>query len=204
MEKALIIWGGWQGHKPKLTGNILKEELIKNEYEVKLTNNLAVLINEDLNNYDVIIPIWSVGIKSSIYLKPLMDAIREGVGLAAFHGAIKWFIDDYYYHLIGGNYIKDSEEENFQVKIVNQSHPITEYLEDFEIISEKYYLQFDPRNNILAEADFGDVKMPISWTKKFGDGRIFYTSLAHSPEHLFEKHSLKMLIEAINWTAGRL
>jgi len=133
-----------------------------------------------------------------------MDAIREGVGLVAFHGAIKWFIDDYYYHLIGGNYIKDSEEENFQVKIVNQSHPITEYLEDFEIISEKYYLQFDPRNNILAEADFGDVKMPISWTKKFGDGRIFYTSLAHSPEHLFEKHSLKMLIEAINWTAGRL
>src|SRR6056297_676621 len=204
MEQALIIWGGWQGHKPKLTVNILKEELSKNEYKVKLTSNLAVLINEDLTKYDVIIPIWSVGIKSTVYLKALLDAVREGVGLATFHGGIKWFIDDNYYHLIGGNYIKDSEEESFTVEIVNQNHPVTEYLEDFEITSEPYYLQFDPCNEILAEAEFKGVKMPISWVKNFGDGRVYYTSLAHAPEHLFEKHSLRMLLAGINWAAGRI
>ncbi len=203
MDKALIIWGGWEGHKPELTANILKEELNKNEFEVKSTSNFAVLLNEDLLKYDVIIPVWSVGIKSTVYLKMLLNAVREGVGLAGFHGAIKWFIDDKYYLLIGGNYLKDTEEESFQVKITDTYHPITEYIDDFQITSEKYYLQYDPRNKILAEADFGDVKMPISWVRKFGDGRVFYTSLAHSPEHLFEKHSLKMLLNGIEWAAGR-
>ena len=204
MKKVLIIWGGWEGHKPEIIAEKLKQELDKNDYDVTLTSNFGILLNSKLSNYDVIIPIWSCGIKGDIYLNELLEAVEEGVGLATFHGGINWFEQEKYYEMIGALYLYDSKPERYNVTITDKLHPVTEDFNDFEIFSEKYYIQVDPQNYVLANADFEGLKMPISWIRNFGKGRIFYTTLAHSPEELFSKSSIEMILKGIDWCSRKI
>lgn len=204
MKKALIIWGGWEGHKPQFIAEKFKQELNNRNYDVALTSNFGILLNEELSNYDVIIPIWSCGIKGDFYLSQLLEAVEEGVGLATFHGGINWFEQEKYYEMIGALYINDCKPEKYNITITDKHHPITKSLSDFEILSEKYYIQVDPQNHVLANADFNGIKMPIAWIKNHGKGRVFYTSLAHSPEELFSQSSIAMILNGIDWCAKKI
>lgn len=199
MKKILIIWGGWDGHTPEVVAKELEVLLIKEKFSVISTCDFSVLLNQNLTQYDVIVPIWSCGIKGSIYLNRLLEAIKSGVGLATFHGGINWFEDDCYYEMIGGSYLSDSTVESYEVKITDQNNLITAGMEDFNISSEKYYIQVDPRNLILATANFSEVSTPIAWTKYFGKGRIFYCTLAHSVDQLFTPSSSELLLNGIKW-----
>ncbi|HUV94703.1 MAG TPA: ThuA domain-containing protein, partial [Anaerolineae bacterium] len=67
----------------------------------------------------------------------------------------------------------------YEVHIEDVPSPITEGLTDFSVCSEHYYVQVDPGNQVLATTLFGDVVMPVAWTKKYGQGRVFYCSLGH-------------------------
>jgi len=202
MKKALIIWGGWEGHTPKLIADRIGELLEKDNYNVTITCDFAVLINDELIKYDVIVPVWSCGINGEYYLKQLLEAVKSGVGLATFHGGINWFEDEKYYKMIGALYLDDSSEEKYIIKITDKKHPITVGLDDFNIISEKYYMQVDPSNNVLTIADFSGIETPVAWTKNYGKGRIFYTSLAHSSEHFFSNSNMTMILNGIKWCSN--
>ena len=52
---------------------------------VTVTSEFAVLMNEDLTEYDVIVPVGSCGTKSDHYLGPLLRTVQGGVGLTTFH-----------------------------------------------------------------------------------------------------------------------
>lgn len=203
MKKALIVWGGWKGHNPKLIADRIGEMLEESNYNVKITCDIAVLINEDLKKYDVIVPVWSCGIKSEYYSKPLLEAVRNGVGLATFHGGIKWFEDEEYYNMIGALYLFDSKEEEYAVTITEKKHSITAGLNDFNIISEKYYMQVDPSNHVLMTADFAGVKTPVVWIKNYGKGRIFYSTLAHSSEQIFRDSNITIILNGIKWCSNK-
>lgn len=202
MKKALIIWGGWEGHKPDTIAERLSRELEKRNYQCTVTSYFGIILSEGVNSFDVIIPIWSCGIQSDIYLNELLELIEDGVSLATFHGGIDWFDQKKYYELIGGMYLYDTEPETYKVKITNTSHPITKGLCDFTVHNEKYYLQVDTSNNILALANFSDVEVPVAWTRNYGKGRIFYTTLAHTPEELFKEECLNLLLNGIDWCVG--
>jgi uncharacterized protein len=72
--------------------------------------------------------------------------------------------------------------------------PITEGIPDFKLHSEQYYLHVDPCINVLATTQVntsgphsanGPVTMPVVYTKLWGKGRIFYSSLGHV-DNVFE------------------
>ncbi|MGV8968804.1 MAG: ThuA domain-containing protein [Cellulomonas sp.] len=200
MKNVLIIWGGWAGHHPRSVATRVGE-MLASSCTVTVTSDFAVLMNEDLTQYDVIVPTWSCGIKSDYYLDPLLRAVQGGVGLATFHGGINWFEDERYYRMLGALYLFDSSDEQFTVAIADKDHPITADLTDFSIVSDQYRLQTDPTNHLLATADFARIRTPIAWTRTYGAGRVFYTSLAHSPEHFFESPNITMILNAITWCA---
>ena len=60
---------------------------------------------------------------------------------------------------------------------------------DFPYRSEQYYMHFDPSNEVLATTTFtGDifdeiegVVMPVVWKRRYGKGRVFYSSLGPRP-----------------------
>jgi type 1 glutamine amidotransferase len=53
--------------------------------------------------------------------------------------------------------------------------------------SEQYYMHLDPHNQVLATTTFSGehaswiegATLPVAWTKRWGEGRVFYCSLGH-------------------------
>ncbi len=201
MKNALIIWGGWDGHTPKVLADKLAEELEELDYNMSVTCNIGILLN-DLTKFDILIPIWSCGINGKHYLGKLLEAVRSGVGLATFHGGIKWFEDDRYYEMIGGFYLYDTNPEKYMIKIKDKNHVVTAGIDDFEVVSEKYYLMTDPRNEVLAYSNFSGSKMPVSWVKSYGKGKVFYSTLAHTADQIFVKSNMEMFINGIKWVSS--
>ena len=71
-----------------------------------------------------------------------------------------------------------------------------EGIEDFKVCSEQYYLHTDPAVQVLATTRFPlvweynitnpPVDMPVVYTKMWGLGRVFYSSLGHHDD-VFDK-----------------
>lgn len=199
MKKILIIWGGWQGHQPEKLAKDFRDILVDHNYQVDLRSDIGVLINEDLKAYDVIVPIWSCGISSHIYIEPLLEAVRSGVGFVTWHGGINWFDQGDYYDLIGAYYLRDTPVESYRVFIEDVDHTLVHGVEDFDIESEVYYLLVNPLNQVLAKTQVKGKDMPLIWTKTYGCGRVFYSSLAHDPDQVLRESHLKLLLNAIEW-----
>ena len=45
------------------------------------------------------------------------------------------------------------------------------------------------------------VRMPVAWTRSWGEGRIFYCSLGHTQDVLEIPSVLEMLRRAVHWAA---
>ena len=83
MKKALIVWGGWDGHTPDACADVFKPALEKRDYTVDVSDTLDAFNDaEKLNTYDVIIPIWTMGEMTGDQLKNLTGAVASGVGFA--------------------------------------------------------------------------------------------------------------------------
>jgi type 1 glutamine amidotransferase len=44
--------------------------------------------------------------------------------------------------------------------------------------------------------------MPVTWTKTYGEGRVFYTSLGHHADILAMPPALQMMERGMLWAAG--
>jgi len=54
-----------------------------------------------------------------------------------------------------------------------------------------------PSSNLPADGDF-----PLVWTKKYGEGRVFYSSLSHDTSSWDIRNLQTMMFEAIRWSLG--
>lgn len=63
----------------------------------------------------------------------------------------------------------------------------------------------DPAIRVLATStfeDYGDVVMPVAWTKTYGRGRVFYCSLGHQANIVAMPQVLLMMTRGMRWAAG--
>src|ERR1700722_10436337 len=89
MKKALIVYGGWDGHKPKETSEIAATDLRAAGFTVELSDKLDVLLDEiRLKTFDLIVPNWTMGQLTGDQEGALVRAIESGVGLGGFHGGM--------------------------------------------------------------------------------------------------------------------
>src|SRR5436190_11691580 len=86
--KALIVWGGWDGHQPKEVAEIFRRVLSEEKYEVTVSDTLESLNDvEQLKKLDLIVPVWTAGTLTPEQQKSICAAVREaGVGIAGCHG----------------------------------------------------------------------------------------------------------------------
>ena len=62
MKKALIVWGGWDGHEPDKVANVFNTTLVKSGFEVEISTTLDSFNDgEKLKQLDLIVPIWTMG-----------------------------------------------------------------------------------------------------------------------------------------------
>jgi len=216
-QKALIVWGGWDGHQPKQVADVLERALQADGFDVELSDTLDAFKDaRKLLGLSLIVPHWTMGKITSEQLKPVLDAVQAGVGLAGCHGGMcDAFRDNTdWQFLTGGQWVAHPGNDGVQytVHITDKTHPITAGIADFEVCSEQYYMHVDPAVKVLATTRFpvadgphvpnGPVEMPVLWTKMYGKGRVFYDALGHTAKVVQSEPNLTIMRRGFRWAAA--
>jgi hypothetical protein len=209
-KKVLVVWGGWEGHKPELFASHVENWLITEKADYKINNGLDAYDNYDeLIKYDLIIQSVTMDEISKKQEENLLKAVLSGVGIAGAHGGL---VDSFrkntnYQFMIGGQWVAHPGNIlKYKVKMLEDE--LTSGLSDFEIVSEQYYMHYDPNVKIIAETKFNDeiypwinnVVMPIAWKKMYGKGKVFFISIGHDPnEFMVYKDGWELLTRGFMW-----
>lgn len=198
MKKALIFYGGWEGHTPKETAYLFKDMLEQEGVEVTVSDTLSVLDDFDsIAKYDLFIPVWTMGQISGIQCQNICRAVEEGAGIAGCHGGM---CDSFrestdWQFMTGSQWVAHpGGAVDYRVNLKKDTL-FTQGLEDFDVCSEQYYVHVDPAVTVYATTEFpvcdgphstnGKVHIPVVYTKFWGKGKVFYNSLGHTYE-IFE------------------
>ena len=193
MKKALFVWGGWDGHEPKQCVDIFAPWLAGQGYEVEVSDTLDSYLDAGkMATLDLVVPVWTMGSIKEEQEKGLLEAVKNGTGLAGWHGgmcdAFRNNVD--YQFMTGGQWVDHpGGVVDYTVNITGGKDQITAGLKDFAVNSEQYYMHTDPSNEVLATTTFSGehggahwikgTVMPVAWKRMFGKGRVFYSSLGH-------------------------
>ncbi len=190
-KSALLVYGGWDGHQPRAGAELFAGCLQERGYSVELSDTLdAYLDIEKLRTLSLIVPVWTMGTITNEQATGLLQAVREGVGLAGWHGTMadSFRNNTEYQFMVGGQWVAHPGGIiDYEVNIVDHDDPITAGISDFHMHSEQYYMHVDPSNQVLATTTFSGehaswiegTVMPVIWKRRWGQGRVFYCSLGH-------------------------
>lgn len=183
--------------------------------EVCVENALAVLEDESLmSSINLVIPVWTMGEISDRQVDGIRGVLERGGGLAGWHGGMgdAFRSNTAFQFMVGGQFVAHpGNVRRYTVEpAAGISDPIIEGIPAFEIESEQYYLHVDPSNEVLLETVFdgsihpwlAGTRMPVAWKRRWGAGRVFYSSIGHVPEELDIPEVRAVLSRGLVWAAG--
>lgn len=186
-----MVWGGWNGHEPRQCVDVFAPLLQAAGLEVTVRDSLdAYLDVAMMAELSLVVPVWTMGTITREQEKGLLAAVRGGVGIGGWHGGMgdSFRNNTEYQFMVGGQWVAHPENIiDYTVHITRPDDPIVAGLSDFAMHSEQYYMHVDPGNEVLATTTFrqkstpwiqGTV-MPVVWKRRWGAGRVFYSSLGH-------------------------
>ena len=217
-KRALIVWGGWDGHQPELVAELFAELLNEAGWITDVHDSLDAFRDvEHLKTLDLIIPIWTMGKIESEQVNPVLNAVESGVGLAGCHGGMCDSFRDCteWQFMTGGQWVAHPGNDGvrYTVNIKEPNHEVTNDISDFEVESEQYYMHVDPAVQVLATTRLptngvagppvpnGIVDMPVIWTKHWGKGRVFYCSLGHQRNVIEAEPARTIMKRGFLWAA---
>jgi len=215
-KKALIVWGGWDGHEPKPVADIFERILREAGVQVEVSDTLDAFKDAGkLMGLNLIVPVWTMGKITGEQANPVLAAVRDGgVGIAGCHGGM---CDSFREHtewqfMTGGQWVAHpgNDGTRYRVNITpGANSPITAGIGDFDVVSEQYYMHVDPAVKVLASTRFpvadgphignGPVDMPVVWTKVYGKGRVFYNSLGHHADIVASEPCPTIMRRGFEW-----
>lgn len=220
-KQALIVRGGWDGHMPVETTELFLPFLRENGFDTRVEEGTAVYADDAvMDTVDLVVQVNTMNTIEDAEFRGLQRAILNGTGMAGWHGGIA---DSYrnnadYLHMIGGQFAhhagKDPAERTgeqsdnyipYTVHITEygRTHPITQGIEDFDLVTEQYWVLSDEYNDVLAtttqsvrpwDAWNRPVTAPAIWTRLWGAGRIFVSAPGHRLE-IVESQPVRTIIE---------
>lgn len=216
-KRAIIVWGGWDGHEPEKVARLFEEILAAEGFETLVETELDVFRTTDLELFDLIIPIYTMSTITSEQLTPVLQAVKGGAGIAGCHGGMcdAFRQETEWQFMTGGQWVAHPGNDGVEyvVKIARDNpHEITSDIPDFVVRSEQYYLHTDPGNNVLAYTEFptpgiegphsgNPCRMPQVWTKTYGLGRVFYSALGHHCDVLEAPQPRELMRRGFLWAA---
>jgi type 1 glutamine amidotransferase len=215
-KKALVVWGGWEGHEPKKCVDLFVPWMRSVGFEVQVSHSLDSYLDQArMRELDLIVQAFTMATISNEQERGLLGAVRGGVGLAGWHGGLAdaFRQSTEYQFMVGGQWVAHPGGIiPYRVRIVKPGDPIVAGLSDFGMVSEQYYMHVDPLDEVLAATTFGGdhapwiegVVMPVVWKKHYGQGRVFYSSLGHVAADFEVPEALTIMQRGILWAAGCL
>jgi uncharacterized protein len=157
--------------------------------ETKLKPALAKLSPDSLKNYDGVIFLNTTGNLPIPDREGFLNWIKAGGAFIGMHAAgvtfHNWpgFID-----MIGGEFQNHGAQVGVECLNEDPQHPATAHLgKSWTILQEEIYLFKNYDASKVRELLVLDKqpttqapgRFPVSWTKEYGSGKVFYTSLGH-------------------------
>lgn len=141
--------------------------------------------------------------------------MRDGGAYVGFHSASDTFHNDPdYLELLGGEFLGHGPQVEVDIFVQDAAHPACRDLpSSFRFLDEIYEFKHWSRSNthvLLSMHQHPQTRnpgdYPISWTKRYGNGRTFYCALGHRHEvyrdPLFRKHLTGGIIWALGLQTG--
>jgi type 1 glutamine amidotransferase len=212
-RKALMLWGGWEGHEPRQCVERFVPFLEQNGFAVDVANDLNVYTDAArMADLALIVPCWTMDSITREQLEGLLSAVGAGVGLAGWHGGMadSFRQSTEYQFMVGGQWVAHPGNIiDYTVRITDHKDPVTAGLADFTMHSEQYYLHVDPSNQVLATTTFGaehapwigGTVMPVVWKRHWGAGRVFYSSLGHVAADFEVPEAREIMQRGMLWAA---
>lgn len=212
MKKALVAWGGWEGHQPQACAGIVGEMLEAEGLSVRVEEGSEAFADPSVSDLDLIVPIITQSEIAPDALENLVAAVEGGVGLAGFHGGMGDAFRSAvaYQFMVGGQWVAHPGDIiDYKVNITRPDDPVMQGISDFHYRSEQYFMHVDPGNQVLATTTFDGehaawvkgVQMPVVWKRQHGKGRVFYSSLGHVASE-FDVPEMKTILQrGMIWAA---
>ncbi len=213
-RKILYTYGGWEGHEPEQSVSLFKPWMEQEGAAVEVFPSLDPYADEAyMKGVDLVIQIFTMAQISGEQEKGLLQALRNGTGIAGWHGGL---CDSFrnnvaYQFMTGGQWVAHPGGViDYSVQPVDQEDPVTRGLEEFHMHSEQYYMHVDPNMKVLATTTFSDehaswidgCTMPVVWKKMYGKGRVFYSSLGHVMKDFEVPEALEIMKRGIRWASA--
>ncbi|MFB9375985.1 ThuA domain-containing protein [Kineococcus gynurae] len=227
-RNALVVRGGWDGHQPVEATDLFIPHLRDNGFEVRVEDSPKVYADGGyMAGVDLIVQCNTMSTIEKDELEGLMTAVENGTGFGGWHGGIA---DSYrnssdYLHFVGGQFAchpgKTPEErtgeqsDNYMPHRIEMapeaaSHPITQGIEDFDLVTEQYWVLTDDYIDVLATTTQAvrpwdpwhrPVTSPAIWTRQWGEGRIFVSTPGHRVEILEDPNVRTIIERGLLWAA---
>ena len=150
--------------------------------------------------------------------KNLLSYVKKGGGLMILHGGIVMQNKSLSFgEMVGGNFFYHPKQQKITVKLVDVSHPMVQSFggQDFVHVDEPYLFNnaYDKKNfrpllyfnaseiEGIKEKN-GDAIRYVSWIKKFGKGRVFYSSPSHNAQSYSDPRLLNFLLDGMQFVVG--
>jgi type 1 glutamine amidotransferase len=227
-KNALVVRGGWAGHRPVEATELFIPHLRAHGFQVRVEESTAVYADAELMaQVDLVLQCVTMSTIEKAEFVGLRAAVENGTGFAGWHGGIA---DSFrntsdYLHLVGGQFgchpgkypfsEITEEADNFvphtvTINDAGRAHPITRGIEDFDLVTEQYWVLADEYITVLATTtqqrrDFDpwhrEVVHPAVWTRDWGKGRIFVCTPGHSLDVLRDGNVKTIIERGLLWAS---
>jgi uncharacterized protein len=198
-KRALVVRGGWEGHSPVEATDRFLPFLEQHGYRIDVHDGPEIYADpEVMPGYDLVLQCYTQGVATDEQVSGLAAAVRAGAGLAGWHGGI---VDSFraspdYLHLTGGQWAAHPGNfVEYDVTVVPEraDHEIVAGLTAWHHVTEQYWCLTDDLNDVLVTSQFQagpdtpwrqDLVVPAVWTRQWGQGRVFVSTIGHKLEDL--------------------
>lgn len=228
-RNALIVRGGWEGHRPVEATDLFVPFLERSGFDVRVEDSNEVYADADvMGDTQLILQSVTMSEISREAFLGLRSAVANGTGLAGWHGGIA---DSYrnnsdYLQLIGGQFATHpskhpdqccgDETDNYlsytvELTDLGRDHEIMTGIDDFTLSTEQYWVLHDDLIDVLATTTHPvqpyhpwhrPITSPVVWTRQWGLGRIFVATPGHSLDVLQDPNVSTIIERGMLWASA--
>ena len=213
--KVLIITGGHSfEHKPFYgVFNSLRNISYDTLVHPKVNPFIA---SPGVTKYDVLV-FYDMGDSlPPSHQQAYMDLLQKGKAMIFLHHSLvsyqKW---PEFIKIVGGQYHTNpvvvngdtlranyEHDVNIPVKVENTNHAVTRGINDFEIFDEVYGdVEILPTVQPLLSTTHPKSMRYVAWINHYGNSDVLYIQLGHGPSGFSNPNYLKLIQQAIEWSA---
>jgi type 1 glutamine amidotransferase len=230
-DRRILVFWRCEGfiHTSIPHGNLALEEISRKTgaFQVDLADSYDVFSSEHLAGYDAILlnNTSQLQFPEPSQLNAFLDFISSGKGLVGIHAAS----DNFGRHpearaMVGGEFAGHpwNAGGTWAFKLNDPDHTLNQAFEGRGFWHTDEIYQYNPETYVGPDVlrllvsldmnqkavsgliDDGPREVPVSWIRRAGDGRVFYTNFGHREETFRNRVILQHMLDGIQFALGDL